>query len=130
MPHLQLDINRALTEDIRQPLSAALQERFANIMATGTAHIAISLREHATHALNLGRVRDPSAGIAFINADIRRGRSLEQRRSLAIAFVDIVERHLDIPRAHVYVTFTEHKGEDFHLDECYLGDWEAGEGES
>jgi hypothetical protein len=53
-------------------------------------------------------------------ADIRAGRSIEQRRSLCLGLMDLVNQRLGIPQANMYITLTEHKGEDFHLHEKYL----------
>ena len=63
----------------------------------------------------------------MVNADLRSGRTIEQRRVLALGFIELLGDRLDIPPEHVYVTFTEHKGEDFHLSERYLADWQEGE---
>jgi phenylpyruvate tautomerase PptA (4-oxalocrotonate tautomerase family) len=96
-------------------------------MDTGTDHISISIREFDTYNLSIGRVKEPQKGVALVNADIREGRTMEQRRSLALGFMDLLYRILDIPREHMYVTLTEHKGEDFHLHERYLANWQTGE---
>ena len=127
MPHLQLDINQVLTQDRKTAVAARFKQLFAQVMDTGTDHIAISIREHGTYNLDIGRAKDQVKGIALVNADIRQGRSMSQRRELAVGFIDIMDELLDVPREQVYVTLTEHKGEDFHLTERYLGDWSEGE---
>ena len=127
MPHLQLDINQVLTQDRKTSVAARFKQLFAQVMDTGTDHIAVSIREHGTYNLYIGRAKEPVKGIALVNADIRQGRSMSQRRALAVGFIDIMDELLDVPREQVYVTLTEHKGEDFHLTERYLGDWSEGE---
>jgi len=127
MPHLQLDINRTLSRVQKTAVSARFKQLFSDVMDTGTEHIAVSVREHDTFNLDLGRANDHEKGIALVNADIRNGRSMSQRRDLAVGFIDIMEDLLDVPREQVYVTFTQHKGEDFHLAERYLEDWSEGE---
>lgn len=96
-------------------------------MDTGTDHISISIREFGTHNLSIGRVKEPEKAIAVVNADIREGRTMEQRRSLTLGFIELLNKNMNIPKTHIYVTLTEHKGEDFHLVEKYLGNWEEGE---
>ena len=96
-------------------------------MDTGTDRISISIREFGAHNLSIGRVKEPGKGIAVVNADIREGRTMEQRRSLTLGFIEPLNKNMNIPKAHIYVTLTEHKGEDFHLVEKYLGNWEEGE---
>jgi hypothetical protein len=41
--------------------------------------------------------------------------------------MDIVKNNFGIIQKNQYLTFTEHKGEDFHLVEKYLASWESGE---
>ena len=81
----------------------------------------------APNDLSIGRVKEPEKGIAIVDADIRKGRTLEQRRALALGFIDPLQKILNIPPEHIYITLTEHKGEDFHMVERYLPDWQEGE---
>ena len=63
----------------------------------------------------------------MVNADIREGRSMKQRRNLTLGFMDLMHEHWGVPKEQMYVTLTEHKGEDFHLVERYLANWQEGE---
>ncbi|MEW8691531.1 MAG: phenylpyruvate tautomerase MIF-related protein [Candidatus Thiodiazotropha endolucinida] len=127
MPHLQFEVNKMITDIEKQAIASQVCSLFAEVMDTGTDHIAVSIRELGTHNLSIGRVKEPEKGVAVINADIRDGRNIEQRRTLALGFMEILNKTLDIPKQHIYVTFTEHKGEDFHLLEKYLANWRQGE---
>ncbi|MCU7943941.1 MAG: tautomerase [Candidatus Thiodiazotropha sp. (ex Cardiolucina cf. quadrata)] len=127
MPHLQFEVNKMITDIEKQAIASQVCSLFAEVMDTGTDHIAVSIRELGTHNLSIGRVKEPEKGVAVINADIRDGRNIEQRRTLALGFMEILNKTLDIPKQHTYVTFTEHKGEDFHLFEKYLASWRQGE---
>ena len=127
MPHLQFEINRSLADVEKQDFAARVRQLFSEVMDTGTDHISISIREFGTHNLSIGRVSDPAKGIALVNADIREGRTLAQRRALALGFMELLEQVWQISREHMYVTLTEHKGEDFHLRERYLANWQEGE---
>jgi phenylpyruvate tautomerase PptA (4-oxalocrotonate tautomerase family) len=127
MPHIQIDINKTLNVADKKNLAREVNAVFAEVMATGTDHISLSLREFDTWNLSLGRVSNPEAGVALVNADIRAGRSLQQRRSLALGIINVLNRLLGIPPSHMYVTLTEHPGEDFHLYERYLASWQPGE---
>ena len=128
MPHLHFEINRKITDSEKVALADQVRQLFAKVMGSGTDHIGISIRESGTYDLSIGRVAEPERGVAILDADIRRGRTLEQRRALAVGFVDLLQKMLNIPREHAYVTITEHKGEDFHMSERYLSDWREGEG--
>lgn len=127
MPHLQFEINRELTDADKNQFAEQVRRLFADVMDTGTDHISISIREFGTYNLSIGRVTQPELGVAVVNADIRKGRSMDQRRALTLGFIDLIGNSMNIPREHVYVTLTEHKGEDFHLFERYLVSWQEGE---
>ena len=127
MPHLQFEINRGLTDTEKTSFATQVRRLFAATMDTGTDHISISIREFGTHNLSIGRVTEPEKGVAVVNADIREGRTIEQRRSLTLGFMELLHVSFGIPKEHMYVTLTEHKGEDFHLVEKYLASWQQGE---
>lgn len=127
MPHIQIELNQTLSDTQKTALAGEVKALFARVMDTGTDHIATSIREYGTYNLDLGRVHDHSLGVALANIDLREGRTLQQRRNLALGLIDLLNRMLGIPPDHAYVTMTQHKGEDFHLVERYLGDWQEGD---
>ena len=127
MPHLQFEINRTMTDAEKTAFAEQVRQLFSTVMDTGTDHISISIREFGTYNLSIGRVTEPEKGVAVVNADIRAGRTMEQRRTLTLGFMDLLHTTLAIPKKHMYVTLTEHKGEDFHLFEKYLASWQEGE---
>jgi phenylpyruvate tautomerase PptA (4-oxalocrotonate tautomerase family) len=127
MPHLQFEINRSLADADKIAFAEQVRLLFAQVMDTGTDHISISIREFGTHNLSIGRVTSPEKGVAVVNADIREGRTMQQRRTLTLGFMDLLQKIWQIPKEQMYVTLTEHKGEDFHLLEKYLASWQKGE---
>ena len=127
MPHLQFEINQKMTDGEKKSFSEQVRKLFSDVMDTGTDHVSISIREFGTYNLSIGRVKEPEKGIAVVNADIRNGRSMDQRRTLALGFIELIIKTMNIPKEHIYVTLTEHKGEDFHLVEKYLASWQEGE---
>lgn len=127
MPHLQFDINRTASDTAKQTFAEQVRQLFSSIMDTGTDHISISIREFGTYNLSVGRVQEPEKGVALVNADIREGRTIEKRRALTLGFMDLLHQTWKIPKEHMYVTLTQHKGDDFHLLERYLAGWQEGE---
>lgn len=127
MPHLQFEINQTISDADKIDFAEQVRKLFSEIMDTGTDHISISIREFDTYNLSIGRVKEPEKGVAIVNADIRQGRSIEQRRKLTLGFMELLNKSFNIPNAHIYVTLTEHKGEDFHLHEKYLASWQEGD---
>ena len=126
MPHLQFEINKKVSDDSKEEFVNEIRNAFAQIMDTGTDHIAISIREYDKYSLTIGRA-GITDDICLMNLDIRVGRTIEKRRELALSYMEIVKENLGRDQKNQYITFTEHKGEDFHLVEKYLSQWETGE---
>lgn len=126
MPHLQFEINKKVSNETKDKFTDEIRDVFSTVMCTGTDHIAISIREYEKYNLTIGRV-NPLEDICLMNFDIREGRTIEQRREIALRYMEIVHSLFKIDLNNQYITFTEHPGEDFHLIEKYLGSWERGE---
>ena len=126
MPHLQFEINKKVSDDSKEEFVNEIRNTFAQIMDTGVDHIAISIREYEKYNLTIGRA-SINDDICLMNLDIREGRTIEKRRELALSYMEIVKENFGINQKNQYITFTEHKGEDFHLVEKYLASWETGE---
>jgi len=127
MPHLQFEFNFKLTTNEKRDFSQKIMEHFSDIMDTATGHIGITLREFDSENLIMGRAENIGSKTAYVNADIRKGRSYEQRRNLAMAFMEEIRNFFSVPKNNIYVIITEHEGEDFHLYERSLKSWSEGE---
>lgn len=127
MPHLRLELAIDHEADAKQRFADWLTDLYSDVMDTGTDHVAVTVDEHDPGVLSLGRVDDPRAGIALLDADIRAGRSLDQRREFATRVMDEVGERWDVPTENMYVVYTEHPGEDFLLREGPLESWASGE---
>jgi hypothetical protein len=127
MPHLQFEVNFPVPEADKTVFAARIKEHFATIMDTGTDHIGITLRCLGRNDLSFGHAEDPVAGIAFVNADIRGGRSQNQKRRLSLAFIAELGNFWKVPPQNVYVILTEHSGEHFQLHDRVLPGWSEGE---
>lgn len=127
MPHLQFELNFTPPAEEKRRFAAAVVRHFGTVMDTGTDHVAVTLRAHGRDDLAFGRAEQPEKGVAFVNADIRRGRTAEQKRRLALAFMDELQATWGVPKRSVYVIFTEHDGENFQMDDRVLPSWSAGE---
>ena len=126
MPHLQFEINKKVSDDSKEEFVNEIRKTFSEIMDTGVDHIAISIREYDKYSLTIGRASFTD-DICLMNLDIREGRTIEKRRQLALKYMEIVKENFGIDQKNQYITFTEHKGQDFHLVEKYLSQWEIGE---
>jgi phenylpyruvate tautomerase PptA (4-oxalocrotonate tautomerase family) len=127
MPHLQFELNFTPTADEKRRFARAVVDHFARVMDTGTDHVGVTIRCYGPDDLHFGRAEQPGSRIAFLNADIRNGRTADQRRRLALAIIDELSRALRVPRRSVYVIYTEHDGESFQLEEKVLPSWTPGE---
>jgi len=120
VPHLQFELTDRLDADEAASLVGWVTERYAAAMDTGTGHVAVTVRDDATLAMGRAGEGEP---VAVLNADVRAGRTATQRRELATDVVAYLGDRLGVPRENVYVVYTEHPGEDFHLAEGPLGSW-------
>jgi phenylpyruvate tautomerase PptA (4-oxalocrotonate tautomerase family) len=127
MPHLQFELSVPASAEQKRAFAEAVIAHFARVMDTGTDHIAVTLRCYGASDLTFKRAERPEDGIAFLNADIRRGRTAEQKRRLALAIIDELHRTWGIPKKAIYVVYTEHDGENFQLEERVLPSWSSGE---
>jgi 5-carboxymethyl-2-hydroxymuconate isomerase len=126
MPHLQFEINQKTDSKIKDRFANEIRGCFSEVMNTGTDHIAISIREYDKYDLTIGRA-NPEDNICLMNLDIRQGRPIEKRRELALRFMVIVKTNFNVDADNQYITITQHPGEDYHLVEKYLADWEPDE---
>jgi len=127
MPHLQFETNFTPSAEEKRRFSAAVVRLFSEVMDTGTDHIGVTLRSYGREDLAFGRAAAPERGIVFLNADIRKGRTADQKRRLALGVMDELERAFGVPRESVYVVYTEHDGENFQLSDRVLPSWKGGE---
>jgi phenylpyruvate tautomerase PptA (4-oxalocrotonate tautomerase family) len=127
MPHLQFEVNFPVAREEKSRFAASVIRHFSEIMDTGTDHIAVTLRCYAPEDLTFGRAAASGGRTAFVNADIRLGRTKEQKRRLALAYIDEISRTWGLSREAVYVIFTEHDGEHFQLSDRVLPSWSSGE---
>ncbi len=126
MPHLQFELNFTPERDVKMAFANAVREYFSAIMNTGTDQIGITFRCYQHEDLVFGRAGDDGQ-IAYLNADIRLGRSADQKRRLALAIMDEIGTCWGLPKEHIYIIYTEHDGPDFQLSDRVLPSWKAGE---
>lgn len=124
MPHLQFEVSETLPADEVESFADWVTDRYSEVMDTGTGHVGVTVREGVSLAMGRAATGEP---IAFLNADIRAGRRFEQRRELAVSVIEELHGRWDVPTQNVYVVYTEHPGEDFHLEEGALSSWSAEE---
>jgi phenylpyruvate tautomerase PptA (4-oxalocrotonate tautomerase family) len=127
MPHLQFELNFAAAPEEKRAFAGAVVRHFSEIMDTGTDHIAVTIRCFGPEDLTFGRAAPSGGRTAFVNADIRLGRTRDQKRRLALAFIGELKKVFGVPPRSVYVIYTEHDGEHFQMDDRVLPSWSAGE---
>ena len=127
MPHLQFEMNFTPSPEEKRRFAAAVVRHFAEVMDTGTDHIAVTLRCFAPEDLTFGRAAPSGGRTVFVNADIRNGRTRDQKRRLSLAYIDEAARAFGVAREAVYVILTEHDGEHFQLSDRVLPSWSPGE---
>ncbi len=126
MPHLRFDLNFVPSPDEKARFAAAVAQHFGRVMNTGTDHVAVSLRCGAREDILFGRAGDP-ARVALLDFDVRRGRTVGQKRELALAVLAELERIFRVAPLDAYLVYTEHDGPDFQMHDGVLPSWSAGE---
>jgi hypothetical protein len=116
-----------VSKDEKGRFARAVIGHFSRIMDTGTDHIGITLRTYAPEELVFGRAAPSGGKTAFLNADIRTGRTKEKKRALALAIIDEIAATWGVAREAVYVIYTERDGEGFQLSDRVLPSWTPGE---
>jgi hypothetical protein len=125
MPHLQFELNFTPEQVEKAAFADAVRNHFATIMSTGTDHIGITFRCYQQNDLVFGRAGD--GPIVFLNADIRLGRTADQKRRLALSIMDEIGVRWGLAKESIYIIYTEHDGPDFQLSDRVLPSWQAGE---
>lgn len=126
MPLLQFDVTGPLDPADKEAFAGEVTERYAEEMATTTGHVAVTIRERDPADLHLGRA-EPGR-LLFLDAEIRRGRSQERKRSFALAAMAAARDRWEIPEANLKVVFTEHEGEQMMGRHRVGGEWNGEEG--
>jgi 5-carboxymethyl-2-hydroxymuconate isomerase len=127
MPHLRFETTATPAD--RAEFVEWVTTEFADVMETGTGHVGVSIRVCNRSELSLGRA-DDDEDVVLVDADIRAGRSEEQRRVLAASIIERISSQWGVPESNVYLVYTEHGGIEFHLAEGALASWEEAEAES
>jgi phenylpyruvate tautomerase PptA (4-oxalocrotonate tautomerase family) len=126
MPHLRFDLNFAPSAEDKARFAAAVAQHFGRVMNTGTEHVAVSFHCGAREDILFGRAGDPRR-VALLDFDVRRGRTMGQKRELALAVFGELQKTLGVAPSGAYLVYTEHDGADFQMHDGVLPSWSAGE---
>jgi len=125
MPHLRFNITQTLTQDEKTEFAEWVINLYAEVMETTKDHIGIIIHACEIGDLNIGisRIDEPDKGVMFLNMDIRKGRTFEQKRKLITSIMKEIEKRWGIPVKNMHVALTEHEGEDFNFYEGAMESW-------
>lgn len=121
MPHLGIDTTAKPTPNDRSNCIEAMTDQYVSHMVTEADHVAVTLRSHPTGSMAIGRAID--GPIVVLLADIRQGRSVEQRRSFTLSCFAWFEEQWDVPRQNAKIVFTEHPGDHMMGANRVGGEW-------
>ena len=124
MPLLQFDTSASLTEAEKAAFADRVTELYTTEMDTTAGHVAITFRDRQPSDLHLGRSVEGS--LLFLDAEIRRGRSQERKRSFGLATMEYAAASFDIPEENMKVVFTEHPGQSMMGVNRVGGEWTKG----
>jgi phenylpyruvate tautomerase PptA (4-oxalocrotonate tautomerase family) len=123
MPLLQFDTTLSLSADEKTAFAECVTTIYTTEMATTAGHVAVTIRDREPADLHLGRAVD--GPLLFLDAEIRRGRSLERKRAFALETFAYVGETFDVPDENTKVVFTEHPGEAMMGVDRIGGEWDG-----
>jgi hypothetical protein len=125
VPHLQFDLTVPVTDETAGAFAAEMASLYAAEMDTGTDHVAVTVADDVH--VRLGRGVDGPACV--LQADVRRGRDHDRRRSFALSAMAAVADRFGVPEPNLKTVFTQHAGEELMGVDRVGGEWTPGEGE-
>jgi phenylpyruvate tautomerase PptA (4-oxalocrotonate tautomerase family) len=122
VPYLQLDVPRAYPAEVKRRLARRMGEIYARVMQTSATRVRVAFRELPEGNLWHCTEGEPRPGVVLA-CDIRRGRTVEQRATLAEELIGACREVLDLP-GDVLVEFTQHAGDELYREGRGLAqDW-------
>ena len=125
MPLLTITTSVHLDEPAKERFFEELAETYAEIMDSETRFLSIAFHSVDRTDLWLGRATDSTDDLVVLEADVRRGRPVAQRREFALAAMDRFHDEWNVPQPNMKVVFTEHDGPQMMGYDRIGGDWEA-----
>src|SRR5271156_5352556 len=124
MPYLHLNLAKTYPSETKRELATRLCHLYADVMQTQLWRPNVGIAELGEDNLfHLGD--DGLEPITVVLAEIRLGRSLDQRLELGRRIVDICTEVLGVPEKTVLVEFTIHAGDEVLRDGEWTGEWTA-----
>ena len=124
MPLLSLtgSVDRAAVTEAG--LLETIADLYVDRMDSKRSFLSVTYDELPRESVLLGRA-DTGAPVLLLEADVRRGRPVDQRREFAVAAMDAAREALALPRENLKVVFTEHEGPHLMGYDRVGGEWES-----
>ncbi|UWG46784.1 Phenylpyruvate tautomerase PptA, 4-oxalocrotonate tautomerase family [Halanaeroarchaeum sp. HSR-CO] len=119
MPYLQFDADFPIAADDAAAFERRVAEVYADRMDADTSYTAVAVRDDVS--LFLGRAEGERRVV--LKADIRRGRTENRKRELALEIIDLVHETFDVPTENQKVVVTEHDGHQMMGADRVGDDW-------
>lgn len=126
MPYLHLDVPRSYPPEAKKALARRIGEIYAAVMETDASRVRVGFRELPEGSLWQCSAGEPRPAVVLA-CDIRRGRTAQQRATLARELIAACREMLDLPD-EVLVEFTQHAGDEIYREGRGLAeDWSPAE---
>ena len=106
----------------REEFLEDLADLYAEVMDSETSFVSIRFQSVDPEDIWLGRA-EPGAPIVLLEADIREGRPVSQRRSFALDAMERFREEWEVPPPNMKVVFTEHEGSHMMGYDRVGSDW-------
>ncbi|RLJ72537.1 tautomerase family protein [Pedobacter alluvionis] len=129
MPYLQLEVIRNYPYAVKKLLAKRIGETYSKIMKADANRITISIRELGEGAIWRCGDHEPMPA-AIMMCDIRQGRSVQTRKKLSIALIDMCNEVLGLETGQLNIEFTQHSGDEMYHQRLgsFSSEWSPDEG--
>jgi hypothetical protein len=110
--HLQFEAVETLDERDVRSFTGRATDCHSELVDSGTDHVGVTVRDDVSFAL--GRA-EPDAPVAVLSADVRAGRTVEQRRELAVTVIAELSDRREVATENACVGHAGQPGKDVHL---------------
>ncbi|WP_166349746.1 tautomerase family protein [Phytoactinopolyspora limicola] len=114
MPSIQIDLPLSVTPSEKQALAQRFGAIYAEIMQVGMDLLTVSVHDLGDGGVWRCHQSGPPTPSALIMCDIRRGRPVETRATLAQSLIDALVETFDLDSLWIKVEFTQHSGDDMY----------------
>jgi phenylpyruvate tautomerase PptA (4-oxalocrotonate tautomerase family) len=123
MPFLTINSTKEITPEAKEAFFDEVASLYADVMDSETTYLSMRFCSVSRENLWLGRATGSNPDVVVLEADVRAGRAVDQRRAFAVSFMEEVHEQWGVPHSNMKVVFTEHDGSHMMGYDRIGSDW-------